>query len=146
MVRELMDPLAKEKKWTLETEKPTCVRVLLGNGTRAHVDLPLYAAPDDEFLQIKEAMAKASASHGQRGLRRNAEDLGISHPHRPCSQGWHLGSLRSGPRGGVVRQEDSAAWGAVPPRLPLPEGLARSYLAVWRAEFYSADGLRCANA
>jgi hypothetical protein len=59
MVRELMAPLAREKKWTL-AEKPTCVRVLLGNGTRAHVDLPLYAAPDSEFVQIKEAIAKAS--------------------------------------------------------------------------------------
>lgn len=59
MVRELMQPLAKKRNWAL-TEKPTCVRIILGNGTRAHVDLPLYAAPDEDFVQIKEAMLKAS--------------------------------------------------------------------------------------
>lgn len=58
MVRELMTPLATARKWSL-SEKRTCVRVTLNNGTRAHVDLPLYAAPDKEFLQIKEAVAKA---------------------------------------------------------------------------------------
>ncbi len=60
MVRKLMKPLAEEKNWTL-AEKPTCVRVILGNGTRAHIDLPLYAAPDDEFVHIKEVkLAKAA--------------------------------------------------------------------------------------
>ena len=54
MVRELMTPLAPEKNWTL-SEKQFCARVKLNNNSRAHVDLPLYAAPDTEFLQIREA-------------------------------------------------------------------------------------------
>lgn len=59
MVKELMAPLANKYRWRL-SEKPTCVRVHLPSDTRAHVDLPLYAAPDKDFLQIKEAvMAKA---------------------------------------------------------------------------------------
>jgi len=59
MVKDLMEPLARKKGWEL-TEKPTCVRVILGNQTRAHVDLPLYAAPDAEFAHIREvAVAKA---------------------------------------------------------------------------------------
>ena len=57
MVREVMTPLTQKLNWTL-TEKPTCVRVLLSNGARAHVDLPLYAAPDKDFMQIKETVAK----------------------------------------------------------------------------------------
>lgn len=63
MIQELMVPLAKANGWTL-TEKPTCVRVLLGNGTRAHVDIPLYAAPDKDFVQIKEALARTAAMKG----------------------------------------------------------------------------------
>lgn len=58
MVRELMTPLAAAKNWTL-SEKHTCVRVTLNNGVRAHVDLPLYVAPDKEFHLIKETAAKA---------------------------------------------------------------------------------------
>lgn len=61
MVHEVMLPLARQNNWALK-EKPTCVRVLLGNGTAAHVDLPLYAAPDKEFIQIREAaLAKSLA-------------------------------------------------------------------------------------
>ncbi|MGZ9211151.1 MAG: CBASS cGAMP synthase [Candidatus Binatia bacterium] len=56
MVRELMLILANEQGWTV-TEKPTCVRVVLNNGIRAHVDLPLYAAPDKDFAQIREIVA-----------------------------------------------------------------------------------------
>lgn len=61
MVGDLMKPLAEQRNWTL-TAKPTCVRVVLGNGTRAHVDLPLYAAPDKDFIQIKEAVAKPTTA------------------------------------------------------------------------------------
>lgn len=55
MIRALMTPLATARKWDI-SEKEKCVRVSLNNGTCAHVDLPLYAAPDAEFLQVKEAM------------------------------------------------------------------------------------------
>ncbi|NHC06387.1 CBASS cGAMP synthase [Azonexus fungiphilus] len=58
MVKEVMAPLAKEQGWTL-TEKPTCIRVILNQGTQAHVDLPLYAAPDKDFPNIKEVVAKS---------------------------------------------------------------------------------------
>lgn len=64
MVRELMTPLAKENNWTL-SEKPMCARVKLNNNTRAHIDLPLYAAPDEEFIHVKEAreaLAKTMAA------------------------------------------------------------------------------------
>lgn len=54
MILELMTPLAEENNWTL-SEKHTCVRVTLNNGTHAHVDLPLYAAPNEQFHQILES-------------------------------------------------------------------------------------------
>lgn len=61
MVKEVMMPLAKERGWTL-TEKLTCVRVTLNHGTQAHVDLPLYAAPDKDFSNIKEVVAKSNVA------------------------------------------------------------------------------------
>lgn len=59
MIRELMTPLADANNWSL-SEKHTCVRVKLNNGTRSHVDLPLYVAPDEQFQKIIEARAAAS--------------------------------------------------------------------------------------
>jgi hypothetical protein len=45
--------------------------VLLNNGIRAHIDLPLYAAPDKDFIHIKEAaVAKvASETYGKVATR-----------------------------------------------------------------------------
>lgn len=61
MVEHVMTPLAKKKAWTLK-RKPTCVRVVLGGQNHAHVDLPLYVAPDAEFPKIREVALKAMAS------------------------------------------------------------------------------------
>jgi len=61
MVEESIAPLAKKNGWTLK-RKPTCVRVVLGAQHHAHVDLPLYVAPDAELSKIKEiATLKAIA-------------------------------------------------------------------------------------
>ncbi len=61
MIHGLITPLAEIKNWNL-INKHTCVRVNLNNGTRAHVDLPLYVAPNEEFKKIVESrMAMESA-------------------------------------------------------------------------------------
>ncbi len=45
--------LAKQERWGFDDGKPTCVRLVIS--AKAHIDIPLYAIPDDEF----KVMAKA---------------------------------------------------------------------------------------
>lgn len=52
-VVEVLSSLAKENGWTV-SEKDTCVRVEISGS--AHIDLPLYAIPDDQFLLLKANM------------------------------------------------------------------------------------------
>lgn len=47
-------PLTKERNWRLITDKATCIRIEIASD--AHIDIPLYAIPDDEF----ETLAKAA--------------------------------------------------------------------------------------
>lgn len=50
VVEEALAPLAAAKKWKLVTDKATCVRLEIA--TRAHIDVPLYAIPDQEFTTL----------------------------------------------------------------------------------------------
>lgn len=50
---EALKPLVEEKRWTLVTDKPTCIRIVIA--AYAHIDIPLYAIPDQEFVNLAEA-------------------------------------------------------------------------------------------
>jgi len=50
---EALKPLVKEKRWKLVTDKPTCIRIIIA--TDAHIDIPLYAIPDEEFAALTKA-------------------------------------------------------------------------------------------
>ena len=63
MVEEILGPLCAECGWGLDTSKSSCVRVRID--AEAHVDLALYAIPDDEFTNLAEARARAMAARGQ---------------------------------------------------------------------------------
>jgi len=52
-VSDVLQPLCDEKGWEL-TSKATCMRVEIS--TTAHIDLPLYAIPDDQYARIVEGM------------------------------------------------------------------------------------------
>lgn len=54
---EALTPLVKERDWKLVTDKPTCIRIVIAS--YAHIDVPLYAIPDDEFATL----TKASTEH-----------------------------------------------------------------------------------
>lgn len=61
MERALM-PLIQKEGWTLVDDKDTCVRIQI-KGINAHIDVPLYVAPDAEFKRLVEArmhLAKTS--------------------------------------------------------------------------------------
>lgn len=50
---EALKPLIEEKGWKLVTDKPTCVRIVIAS--YAHIDIPLYAIPDEEFVTLAKA-------------------------------------------------------------------------------------------
>jgi hypothetical protein len=52
-VWDVLEPLCIEKGWELHS-KATCMRVEIS--TFAHIDLPLYAIPDDQYRMIQESM------------------------------------------------------------------------------------------
>lgn len=86
---EALKPLIEAKQWTLVTDKPTCIRIVISQ--YAHIDIPLYAIPDDEF----ETLAKSARSHGfdsiMDGVRLSEQDAWTALPadkvllaHREC--------------------------------------------------------------
>ena len=50
---EALKPLIEEKQWRLVTEKSTCIRIVIAN--YAHIDIPLYAIPDEDFVTLAKA-------------------------------------------------------------------------------------------
>lgn len=49
-----LEALCKQEGWELDTSKDCCVRVR-GVAPYAHIDIPLYAIPDDDFSHLTEA-------------------------------------------------------------------------------------------
>ena len=83
--------LRKERQWKLITDKPTCIRIEIA--AYAHVDIPLYAIPDDEFTSLAKA---AVQDYGyidlQEAVRRAERDAWTALPrnsvllaHRECN-------------------------------------------------------------
>lgn len=61
IIEDALEPLCAEKGWTLCRDKSSCVRVLVN--AKIHIDLPLYALPDEDYEKAAEF---AKAMHGQR--------------------------------------------------------------------------------
>jgi hypothetical protein len=53
---EALRPLVRRNNWVMNTEKATCIRIEIS--TAAHIDVPLYAIPDEQFLLLKASMEK----------------------------------------------------------------------------------------
>ncbi len=45
--------LAKQEGWKYDNSKPTCARLIIS--AKTHIDVPLYAIPDDEFAVMAKA-------------------------------------------------------------------------------------------
>ncbi|MFU2319028.1 CBASS cGAMP synthase [Rahnella sp. PCH160] len=50
---EALRPLVDKNRWALVTDKLTCIRIVIG--AYAHIDIPLYAIPDEEFVTLVKA-------------------------------------------------------------------------------------------
>jgi hypothetical protein len=53
---EALRPLVKKNSWSMNTDKATCIRIEIS--AAAHIDIPLYAIPDEQFLLLKASMEK----------------------------------------------------------------------------------------
>jgi hypothetical protein len=75
LVESLLTDLCLVKKWKLVPGKATCIRVQVASW--AHIDIPLYAAPEHEFVQIMEKAALTaranSIAHDSARLYESAE-------------------------------------------------------------------------
>lgn len=49
-----LTPLVSKNGWTMDTDKATCIRIEISK--QAHIDIPLYAIPDKQFLLLKASM------------------------------------------------------------------------------------------
>jgi len=50
-------PLVAKNKWDMDTRKDTCIRIEISK--KAHIDIPLYAIPDEEFMLLKASMKRS---------------------------------------------------------------------------------------
>jgi hypothetical protein len=59
LVESLLEDLCTKERWKLLPGKDTCIRVQVTDW--AHIDIPLYAAPEKEFLKISDTVSLAEA-------------------------------------------------------------------------------------
>jgi len=88
---EALVPLVKDRRWKLVTDKPTCIRVEISK--YAHIDVPLYAIPDNEFATLTKAAAQDHGFYSlQEAVRKAERDAWMALPknsvllaHRECN-------------------------------------------------------------
>lgn len=105
-----LKPLTDERRWELVTDKLTCIRIVISK--HAHIDIPLYAIPDEEFVtlaefsmrrygyySLTEAMNKAerdawTALPTDKVLLAHREHNWVSSDPRPVKE-WFLGQVEA---------------------------------------------------
>jgi len=61
IVDDLLKTLVNDERWlNIDTSKKTCSRVIVSK--EIHIDIPLYAIPDNEFTTIRERLDKSLAN------------------------------------------------------------------------------------
>lgn len=56
-VEAVLEPLARRNGWAIDRSKASCTRVIIGPDM--HIDVPLYAIPDKQYVTLTEQVAKA---------------------------------------------------------------------------------------
>jgi len=83
LVETLLTDLCKREGWFLDKSKDNCSRVQVASW--AHIDVPLYAASEDEFVKVRETQIFDSL--------RKADSAGIAMDARDKSESEALGDL-----------------------------------------------------
>lgn len=73
LVETLLVDLCKQERWKLVRGKDTCIRIQVANW--AHIDIPLYAAPEKEFAKIVQSVSLAEARANDVLAKRDPEML-----------------------------------------------------------------------
>jgi hypothetical protein len=68
----VLEDVARERGWRVLKDKATCIRVEIN--ASAHLDVPLYAIPDNEFETLKEAAARTRIRLDSLGPDASASD------------------------------------------------------------------------
>jgi hypothetical protein len=63
LVERALDQLCREQGWLLDRSNSRCVRVKIADW--AHIDIPLYAAPEDKFREVAEKAVSFAATNAQ---------------------------------------------------------------------------------
>ncbi len=71
-VESILSALAEEENWELNSDKDTCIRLVLTE--RSHLDIPLYAIPDDSFLKMKTEAALRGYGQFSDALSKSDQD------------------------------------------------------------------------
>ncbi|TDY21971.1 hypothetical protein B0G81_2218 [Paraburkholderia sp. BL6665CI2N2] len=71
LVEGLLSELCDDKGWTLDKSKKTCSRVRISKA--AHIDVPLYAAAEEQFVKIVERHAVAARAVMDSALTKSLE-------------------------------------------------------------------------
>lgn len=144
LVQSLLESLCSRQGWYLNPNRPSCIRVQVGRG--AHVDVPLYAAPEAEFEFIRErtaAFAKSTSSMRDTLYLQESVELGeLVEPGWEDMKGIHLAR-----RDGTWKKSDPEAvarWynDRILMLAPLGEQMRRvcRYLKAWRDLTWPEDG------
>lgn len=92
LVEAALDDLCKKHQWSLDHTKKSCVRVKIAPW--AHIDVPLYAIPANEFHTIQERAHAAAQFHaGMRDskmLSESADFAEMPEPFWQLIEGVHL--------------------------------------------------------
>ncbi len=74
LVEGLLVDLCKQKGWHLVAGKNTCIRIQVSNW--AHIDVPLYAAPEDKFQLVQERVLVEA--YNQKSITMDSVDAAFS--------------------------------------------------------------------
>lgn len=101
LVESLLRDLCKEKGWQLYSGKDTCIRVQIA--AWAHIDIPLYAAPEDQFVQIveKSALSGIVVDNAREALVETFADADL-----PQQQWEHMVDIMMATRAGEWKASD----------------------------------------
>lgn len=101
IVEEALAPLVKDNGWRFGKPKSTCVRISI-SGLGAHIDVPLYAAPDNDFATLKESvLLKAALTMDARFSEAQFEEEDLSE-----DQWFEFTTVRLAMRDGTWKDSD----------------------------------------
>lgn len=100
-IEDILMRLANDEGWTLKTDNPNCTRVVLTKANevpRMHIDVPAYAMPDVEYMQMVEARARVYKAERGDEFAEADDDLSIYPKNRVLlahkTKGWRTSDPR----------------------------------------------------